>query len=602
MIQIQSVTVKNFKIFGEEISLRVEHDITVLIGANNSGKTSLIQAIALWKWALEIWLQKEGKKKKQKEGIRTGVSLNRLEISQCPVKNMRYFWHNTQVRKGVTPIESSITITFEYENTEYTKKETNIEIFFKYHSPDLMYCYVKDASSLDTLQQINTLSINILYAMSGVSEKEDYLLKESIQNYVGLGQTASVLRNICYHLFIDDPQSWEKLVDIMQSLFSVNINVPVKTGTGKIEISYNYTEKKKKTEYDLDITMAGRGQQQMLLILSYLLLYKNSVLLVDEPDAHLEILRQAQIFLILKNLVREYKSQLIIVTHSEVILNETSNINLITPGSITEITDKQEYKYIINALKDFGIEHYYKALINPRILYIESTTDKDMLFAFAKKKAHPCKNILEKDLHFYYTQNPNNEENLGQALERKGGLYENHKKHFNALKQVIPDIKGIAIFDSDGKEKQEERGSDLCVLYWKRYELENYFVTPKTIFAYIENYYKDIPVFKNENRKIMKEIVDAATLKIIFDTNTKAWNEYQVLTENLQDVFFQNNSTRKKMSDFAENIFTEFSTRTKHPMLKKKDFYKLIDFLEIIPDEVQEKLNIMQQYLQTDNT
>ena len=35
---------------------------------------------------------------------------------------------------------------------------------------------------------------------------------------------------------------------------------------------------------------------QMLLVFAYLYSHKRSVLLVDEPDAHLEILRQKQVF------------------------------------------------------------------------------------------------------------------------------------------------------------------------------------------------------------------------------------------------------------------------------------------------------------------
>ena len=46
----------------------------------------------------------------------------------------------------------------------------------------------------------------------------------------------------------------------------------------------------------LDLSSAGRGLQQTLLLLAYMYSNPGAVLLLDEPDAHLEILRQRQIY------------------------------------------------------------------------------------------------------------------------------------------------------------------------------------------------------------------------------------------------------------------------------------------------------------------
>ena len=60
----------------------------------------------------------------------------------------------------------------------------------------------------------------------------------------------------------------------------------------------------------------------MLLVFAYLYSHKRSVLLVDEPDAHLEILRQKQVYVLLRDIASENGSQVVMVTHSEVILDE----------------------------------------------------------------------------------------------------------------------------------------------------------------------------------------------------------------------------------------------------------------------------------------
>ena len=52
----------------------------------------------------------------------------------------------------------------------------------------------------------------------------------------------------------------------------------------------------------LDLSSSGRGLQQTLLILAYLYANPGAVLLLDEPDAHLEILRQREIYQLITGL------------------------------------------------------------------------------------------------------------------------------------------------------------------------------------------------------------------------------------------------------------------------------------------------------------
>jgi ABC-type cobalamin/Fe3+-siderophores transport system ATPase subunit len=93
---------------------------------------------------------------------------------------------------------------------------------------------------------------------------------------------------------------------------------PRENSRGAIDLTYTHDG----SNVPLFLSASGRGFQQMLLILAYLYSHKGSVLLVDEPDAHLEILRQKQIFRLLRDIAGENRSQVVMVTHSEVIMNE----------------------------------------------------------------------------------------------------------------------------------------------------------------------------------------------------------------------------------------------------------------------------------------
>lgn len=258
MQKVYYLKIQNFKIFGEEITIHLDNP-TVLIGANNSGKTSAIQALALWSWAIKIWFDKKKNSRSQAERNK-GVALNRLEIAQVPIKETRFFWNKTKIRYNSNDnIDLTIKVGIFFNNAI---KE--VGMIFKYHSPELIYCQpTKDSFEKGLLEYANQLKVNILYPMSGISDREFVFQEEAIRTQIGIGQTANVLRNICYHLFVNNHDDWKYLTNLMQKLFAIDIKQPFVRATGTIELLYNYANKTQKTDHDLDITLAGRGQQQM---------------------------------------------------------------------------------------------------------------------------------------------------------------------------------------------------------------------------------------------------------------------------------------------------------------------------------------------------
>ena len=327
--------------------------------------------------------------------------------------------------------------------------------------------------------------------------------------------------------------------------------------------------------------------------------------MIDEPDAHLEILRQSQIYSIIKEVAQQYDCQVIIVTHSEVVLNEATNVNLIIDGKNIRIDDKNKFKAVRSALKEFGLEHYYKAKLNPHILYIESSTDIPMLRAFAQKFNHPSRSIFEGKLNFYYTQNENPAHSIENELEKKSGAYQRHKQHFNAIKTAVPNLKAIGIFDGDNKNRQDEVLPDFAVFYWKKYELENYFITPKTIMAFAKKEWEKRgleDLFLASKTEQLKKIIDEKMILPTLNEDTAAFEEFKTLPQNLQNVQFQNLSATKKLSSLLENVFETLAEKEDEPiLLSKGNFYQLIEFIENIPTEVAEKLDKINQYLHSND-
>ena len=146
------------------------------------------------------------------------------------------------------------------------------------------------------------IHFGFLQPMSGISTSEDKLTTGSINRKLGEGKTAEVIRNICFEVLYPETvrknnthttpeEKWKSLCGIMKSMFSIDLHTPkyIKP-TGFIQLKY--TENK----ITYDVSSAGRGLQQVLLLFAYMYANPQTIFLLDEPDAHLEIIRQKQVF------------------------------------------------------------------------------------------------------------------------------------------------------------------------------------------------------------------------------------------------------------------------------------------------------------------
>lgn len=595
MEYVTFVEIENFKGFKDKVRIELKNP-SVLIGPNNAGKTTVIQALSLWSRAVCTWYEKKGGKRK-KGMERFGVGINRLNILDIPVKESRYYWNGTKVRSGNTPISFSITVGILQDG-----KEAPLKMLFNSRDQESVYCRPDNAVINDDklFNVAKNLLFNLLYPMSGIAAgasqaTEEYLINEGqIRVQIGQGQTASVLRNLCYQVYSNDKNDWNKLCIIIKSLFGFDLLPPTYEEARSV---LSLTYQMQGVDNPLDIAIAGRGMQQTLLILSYLYSHQRSILMIDEPDAHLEILRQKQIFTILKRVSEDTKCQIIIATHSEVILDEAveSNLTFLINGTASDIAKNNDIK---NTLKTLGVEHYYKAHTSPHLLIVEGSTDIDMLEALARKLNHPAVKIFEGKLFSYYTRDIDCSSYLPSVLERQATPGENYKSYFYTLKHLVPELKGIALFDCDGSEKKDvPNNNDLGIFYWKRYELENYFITPESLMTYIDSQRDDEQsLFLTVAHENMQKAIDVTLANMLFEGDISKVAGYKQATLDIKNRLL----SQCKMSKFAEDVFALFAEyQGEKILLNKGDFYKIIQFLNVndIPDEVTQKLDLIVQYL-----
>lgn len=572
------IEIQNFKRFGERQRIELDHP-AVLIGPNNCGKTSAIQALALWSQAVRTWYDVR-RKSSAKE--RPSVSLNRLNIVAVPVQRTKFFWHNSKVQG----VDLSLTV-----GVEVRGQVRPLTMRFTRPGDEVVYCSPDEdgMSDIELVERAAAINVELLYPMSGLETEEPVLQPGRIDVLLGQGQTAQVLRNLCLIVERSVPDDWSRIVALMERLFHVRLGRPEETSRGAIELHYQQPGVKE----PLDVSLSGRGFQQMLLIFAYLYSHKGSVLLVDEPDAHLEILRQKQVYILLREIALENGSQVVVVTHSEVILDEAldANLTLLLDGRADDLAAKSEIK---NSLKHFGAAHYVKARERGYVLYVEGGTDVVILRSFAERLEHPVAGIWDERVNSFYVQNNYPESTTDSELERvEGGFGVTPREHFNGLRKLLPELKGLAILDNDGRGRESRTEGALKLSYWRRYEAENYFITPELLRRHATSGFEEMELFASFRPQI-DGVIDRLVKQFVFqdeDSDFRAWKDSPADSAR---VIWEAKTERLKLSQFAEEFYRRLAEETGGQMLLRKgELHRLIPLMDVasIPAEVRSKLD-----------
>ncbi len=459
------LTVRNFKRFGE---LVVElGNPVVFIGPNNSGKTSAMQALALWDVGLKRWNERRAGRKTPEK--RPGVTVNRRDLVSIPVPAANLLWRNLRVR-DVRTVDgrqriSNIRIDIVVDGVTNDRAWT-CGLEFDYANEESFYCRPlrvggESAERMAVPDEAAKVRIAFLPPMSGLAATEARLDAGSVNVRIGEGRTAEVLRNLCYTVHQEREDQWAQLVAWTRRLFGAELQPPrYVPERGEITMSY------REGGTALDLSSAGRGLQQTLLLLAYLYANPGSLLLLDEPDAHLEILRQRQSYHLLSEVARDTGCQVVAASHSEVLLNEAAGRDAVVAFVGAPHRIDRRGSQALQALTEIGFEQYLQARETGWVLYLRSSTDLAVLQAFARRLGHDAaREALSRPFVRYVANNPSEV-----------------TRHYEGLREAVPALRGIALFD-----RVPDGPPDLAPverLVWERREIGNYLCTRRTLEAY----------------------------------------------------------------------------------------------------------------------
>ena len=588
------IQIRNFKRL-EDVSFELGKSV-VLIGPNNSGKTTALQALALWDIGLRRWNEKRGSKVSPEE--RPGVTINRRDLIAIPIPDANLLWRDLHVRSIAgrgTGQQRTQNIRIEIVVDGVTDgRAWSCGLEFDYANDESFYCRPLRLNSDDPPKRMPVppeaarTRVAFLPPMSGLADREYIKQVGEIGVLVGQGQTAEVLRNLSYQVYgeleavaaeaaqlkesraqygerkpeFDGSPQWKELCDHIRRLFGVKL-LPPKYIQERSELTMAYEEP---GGTRLDLSSAGRGLHQTLLLLAYLYANPQTVLLLDEPDAHLEVLRQRQIYQLLTELAERQGSQIVAASHSEVVLNEAADRHIVIAfvGKPHRLNDRGSQ--VLKALTDLGFEQYYQAEQTGWVLYVEGATDLAILKAFAATLEHPAAQVLAKVFVHYVSTN----------------LPQHARDHFRGLYEAKPDLVGLALFDRLDKKLQD--GGPLTELAWRRREIENYLCQEPVLLRYARHELADdlFGAAEADRRETaMREAIQEVAAALQTFRGQEPWSP---------DI--------KATDDFLNPLFRTYFAKLGLPnLLLKSDYYLLASLLtaEEIDAEIIEKLDAIVQ-------
>ena len=555
---LTKLTIRNFKLFAEaEIELG---ERVVFVGPNNAGKTSALQALALWSYGVRRWVEKRGAGNVPKE--RAGVTINRRDLVGLPVPSANLLWRDLHVREGYRQEDKAKTrnvlIEIAVEGIDHGQPWL-ADLEFDYANEESFYCRSR-LSADGTRKEVPTsaaeLRLAYLPPMSGLAANETRLDEGAIAVRIGEGRTAEVLRNLCWQAQQRSTEGWRQIVKRMGSLFGVTLDDPeyIKE-RGEIVMTFRTAR-----GIRLDLSACGRGQQQTLLLLAHMAANPGAVLLLDEPDAHLEILRQRQIYDVLAETAQETRSQIVAASHSEVILNEAAGRDVVVAfvGKPHRIDDRGSQ--VAKALKEIGFDQYLQAQETGWVLYLEGSTDLAILRAFAAQLGHPAHGVLDRPFVHYVANQP------GQA-----------RHHFYGLREAVPTLIGMSLYDSLDIALQAD--PYLVQRMWKRREIENYLCQRETLLAWAkaQGSIQVGDLFSTVWCETMGAAIDEVAAALATLGKPEPWSA---------DV--------KASDDFLQPVFQKFYDKLGLPnVMRKTDYHTLAPYVGAagIDAEVREVLD-----------
>ncbi len=485
-------------------------NITLLVGGNNAGKSSILQAIQFGVSIAQATTLQENANWKN-EG-RLPTSIGQSELIYLPIKEISFLAKNGKLKEEK---ENAIKISYQSDDTSEVmiRKGRNKNIAIEITGEKLG----------KKLQSIEHPYSMLVTGLAGIPNEEKYQTPLVVKKSSARGDSNSVFRNILLLLQKND-DSWEKFKSEIKNIFpDYEINLIFDENKNEF-IDCNVT-KSDDTQYPIDT--CGTGILQVIQIISYLYLFKPKILLLDEPDSHLHPNNQRVLADRLKHLSSEIDTKIVIATHSIYLVErliDDANLLWLSNGKLKENTNKN----IIEALMEIGALDAGQKLRYPE--WILLTEDADTTFLKTLIEANGA-NLTTGEIKSFKGCT---------KIEAAQILLQYYKEEYPNAKFIIHRDRDF--LDNSTIENWKNNFQDVNFLIPKFNDIESYFISPEhlSITCKLEDIDAAknllVEIFTNNKLDLIKAYVDAKKANYTFKEQSDkagqlAAEAYQYLNE-----------------------------------------------------------------------
>lgn len=461
---ITKLVIRNFKRIREETFLFTNFDL--LVGSNNSGKSTILQALAIWQFCIDEF-------HRAKRHGRRGIQIVLPNFTALPVPEFNLLW--TEKRDREYPIINKnkdkkqeyilIEINVTWRKSDGQEKTFGVKL--RYLSPQTVYAIPSDGWSVfHKYEEDNSLPI-IAYVppFSGLEPIEEWKDTSILRKQVGKGQPGSILRNLLLLVGKEENKkeqanNWEEIISVVRKWFGINLEKPKYEVGVDTQITCEYIDNKR----NYDIIAGGSGFHQTLTLLAFLYGYKPTTILLDEPDAHLHVNLQREILDFFNEMSAKQNTQFLIATHAEALIRavDANRIISLLPQKPIREASKPD---ILGAMADVSNLEINQLRSLPYLFYVEGATDERIIRAWARILGYESE-VGKLCVHFMKGGNKNE-------------MKVNADSHFKSVRQIIPEVKRLMVFDYDTDQQAFHPTKEDEVLFeWKRKNIENYLLVP----------------------------------------------------------------------------------------------------------------------------
>ena len=447
--------------------------MTVLVGANNSGKSTILEALTLFQYCVETARRANG----NGNGRIGRIDLARRSVSPdqfgvLPVAEPTDLWPNGRTISGKE--QQSIELRAEYDN--------GAEIAFTLKLSYNRFS-ITPRSGGDVAEAVHQRDIRLIPVFSGFLPREEYLTLPARRERMRLQRHGEMVRNLLWELRDRDEARWKTLIELLRELFPesvLRIDFDV-----DVDRFINAAYRDRALTRELDVVVTGSGFHQALQILVSVLTPGARVLLLDEPDAHLHARLQEQLMGIMVRLARDERAQFILATHSPQLLSAApeGSIRVCRDGKVVPLDLGPGQFRLLEDLGAMDRMEIVPLLTNRALVFVENRSDRKLLEAFARRQwGEKKQRDVWRALTFLYTyQGPAEARVLDLARQVNDLLLSTGV----AGQPVCMAVIGDRDYRTDAAWRRERRALtrraqaapyrlELTVRLWEANEIENY--------------------------------------------------------------------------------------------------------------------------------